>query len=494
MGISFNSASLLNGNGINVDAVVTELQTAQSGQLTAWQGDFTTLQTQAKALTSINTDLSNLAVAATGFSTGALTAVTASSSLSAVVTATAQAGATAANYNVVVNSLATAGTLYTGAIANASASILVPGQTSGDFTFQIGGTSGTSADIAITQGSNDTLTSLAQSINTQSAAQNWGVTASVVTDASGARLAIYSQSTGAPGALSVTDTTNTTLAFEPPVGGTDAQITINGIPYESTSNTVAGAIPDVSLALTSSDPATPVTITVGPNTTAINNTINNFVTEYNTVIGDLNTQFTYSVATNSEGPVGTDSALRILQSALLGNVAYATSDPTSVSSGLTNLAALGIDLNSDGTLTVNQVASYDSSGNLTHQSFPNALATEPNAVANFFRNAAGTGFADNFSAALTSLTDPYSGILNADLASNNTQQNSLTSEINDFQDQLATQKIQLDAQFSQVNASLEQYPYLLLEITQVLATGGSNPTTATASTSSNTTPTTGTAL
>ena len=61
---------------------------------------------------------------------------------------------------------------------------------------QIGGSSGTTADIAITAGSNDTLTTLAASINSQSATNKWGITASVVTDASGARLAIYSQVDG----------------------------------------------------------------------------------------------------------------------------------------------------------------------------------------------------------------------------------------------------------------------------------------------------------
>jgi flagellar hook-associated protein 2 len=100
MGISFNAASLLSGNGIDVNALVSEVQAAQSGQLTAWQGDLTNLQTQAAAETSINNDLSNLASAVTGLTgaNGALTAVTATSSESAIVTATAQTGATAANY------------------------------------------------------------------------------------------------------------------------------------------------------------------------------------------------------------------------------------------------------------------------------------------------------------------------------------------------------------------------------------------------------------
>src|SRR5271166_216242 len=180
MGISFNASSLLSGNGIDVNGVVSELQTLQSGQLTVWQGDVTTLQTKATALTSINTDLSNLQSAVSGLSTQALTAVTATSSESLIVSATAQTGATAANYSVVVKGLASTGTLYTDSIANATTSILPNGQSSGDLQVQIGGASGTTADIAITKGSTDTLTTLVNSINTLSASNKWGITASVV--------------------------------------------------------------------------------------------------------------------------------------------------------------------------------------------------------------------------------------------------------------------------------------------------------------------------
>ncbi len=480
MGISFNTANLLNGNGIDVNSVVSELQAEQSGELTVWQGDLTSLQTQSTAISSINTDLANLQSAAAGLSNQALTAVTASSSEDAIVSATVQNGATAGNYSVVVNGLASTGTLYTDSVASATTSILTNGQTTGDLALQIGGSSGTTADIAITS-SNNTLTTLAASINAQSASKNWGITARVVTDASGARLAIYSQSTGSPGALSVSNNTSS-LAFEPPVGGTDAEITINGIPYASTTNTVTGAIPDVTLNLTSADPATPVTVTVGPNTNAILNSINNFVVEYNTVATDLNTQFAVNPATGSQGPVGADSALRILQSSLANGIAYATSDPTSVASGLTNLGALGITANNDGTLSVD-------SSTLT-----NLLNTNPAGLVNFFTNSNVTGFGDNLNTVLNNLTDPARGILNSDLAENQGEQRALTTEINNFNAQLAVQKVQLDNEFSQVNATLEQYPFLLQEVTQELASTSANSTTPVTTPSTNTTPTAGQAL
>jgi flagellar hook-associated protein 2 len=490
MGISFNAANLLNGNGIDVNSVVSQIQAGQSGQLTVWQGDVTTLQTQATALTQINTDLSNLAAAASGLTgaNGALTAVTATSSESAIVNATAQSGATAANYTVVVTGLASTGTLYTGSVASATTSILPTGQTTGNLTFQIGGSTGTTANIAITAGSNDTLTTLAQSINTQSTANNWGVTASVVTDANGAHLAIYSQATGASGALAIPtgDGNNTTsLTFEPPVGGTNADISINGIPYASTTNTVTGAIPDVTLNLVSADEDTPVTITVGPDTTSITNSIDNFVTEYNTVIGDINTQFAVNAATNEQGPLGSDTDLRVLQSSLASDMTYATTDPTSVSSGLTNLGALGIVMNDDGTLTVNQTATATGPG------LSDVLSTNLSGVQNFFTNANSTGFADNLNSDLTNLTDPANGILNQDLASNQSQQTDLTTEITNFQTQLAAQKVQLDQVFDTVNSSLEEYPFLLDEITEELGSISTGGTTATPTTNTNTTPTAG---
>jgi flagellar hook-associated protein 2 len=480
MGISFNAASLLSGNGIDVNALVSEIQAAQSGQLTAWQGDLTNLQTQATAETSINNDLSSLASAIAGLTgaNGALTAVTATSSESAIVTATAQTGAAAANYTVVVSGLASTGTVYTDSIANANTSILPTGQSSGDLQLQIGGSGGTTADVPITAGTNDTLTTLAASINSLSTTNNWGITASVVTDASGARLAIYSQSTGAPGALAITNNT-TSLNFEPPVGGTNAEISINGIPYASTSNIVTGAIPDVTLNLASADEATPVTIAVGPDTTSIINSINNFVVEYNTVVGDINNQFTVNPATNAEGPLGSDSALRLLQSSLVSNITYTTSDALSQSSGFSNLAAVGITVNNDGTLSVD-------SGTLT-----SALSSNPAAVQNFFTNSNGTGFADSFNPSLTGLTDPTTGILNSDLAENQGEQTILTNEITNFQTQAAAQQTQLEAEFSAVNASLEEYPFLLQEVTAELGSIGTGTVGTGATTSTNTTPDSG---
>ncbi len=477
MGVSFNAAALLNGNGIDVQSVVNSILAPENGSITILQNQQTDLSTQAGLLAGLNNNLTSLAQAVLALAdpTGPLASQSATSSDSSILTASAQTSATPGTHQIVVSNLATTGTLYTDPVAGGADTTILPSNvTSGDIKLQIGGANGTTEDIPITQGTNDTLNTLAKYIN----AQNWGVTASVVTDAGGARLALYSQSSGTPGALAITNNT-TVLNFNAPVGGTDASLTIDGVPFSSPTNTVSGAIPGVTLNLASAAPGTQVQVTVGPDANQATTAINNFVNAYNAVIGNLNTQFTVDPTTNTEGPLGGDSSLRSLQSSLLNDVTYSITG----NGGLVNLPSLGIDLNNDGTLTVNQVATD------THPSLANVLATNPSAVQSFFQNASGTGFANNFNNDVTNLTDPTNGVINVDIAGNTSQQNALTTQITNLQTNVTAQQAALTLQFDQVNATLEAYPSLLLEVTSEISALNGNYSTPT--TTPNTTPTVG---
>lgn len=587
MGISFNAASLLNGNGIDVNQVVSEILSQQSGSLSVWQQQQSDLSTQSGLLLGINNNLTALqtAVQALADPLGPLTALAATSSDPSILTASAQTSAAAGTHQIVVNSLATSGTVYTAPVTDANASFLPAGATGADIQLQVGGAGGTVHDLVITQGSNDTLNTLVTYINQQSTQNNWGVTASIVNDANGPRLTIFSQATGTPGALAITAntttgslytadlasadqsilpggqdtgdlqlqiggasgstvdipitagsndtlntlsdyinqqssqnnwgitakvvsdsngyhlalfssakgpagqlafTTNTTtlttvanpatsLTFEPPVGGTDASLTVDGISREVTTNTAAGLIPGVTLNLASADQDTTVQLTVGPDANAVSQALNNFVSAYNAVVNNINQQFAVDPTTNSEGPLGSDSALRSLQTSLLNDVTFAIKG----NSGLVNLAALGINMNDDGTLTIGSTPSG--------QSLTDVLAANPAAFQNFFQNSSSTGFANLFSQDLTNLTDPTQGVLNLDLAENKTQQQDLTDQISDLQDRLTSEQQSLITQYSQVNATLEAYPVLLQEITAQLGLLGT-----TSLSSSNNSPATGT--
>jgi len=227
----------------------------------------------------------------------------------------------------------------------------------------------------------------------------------------------------------------------------------------------------VTLNLVSASPNATVQITVGPDVQRATTAINAFVSAYNQVINDINQQYTVNPATDSQGPLAPDSALRALQSSLMQDITYSIAG----NGGLVNLAALGINMNDDGTLTVGT--------NAAGQTMSQVLTSNPAAFQNFFQNATSTGFANNLHNDLLHLTDPTVGLLNVDLIQNKTEQRTLADNINNFEGQLADQQKHLTMQFSQVNASLQAYPLLLQQVTETLASmnfdassGSSHPT------------------
>jgi flagellar hook-associated protein 2 len=462
MGISLNPSTILSGQGIDVASLVQQIITNQStGPLSVWQGQDTALSTQNGLLDGIENNLTALqtAVAALSDPTGALTAQEAASSQPAVLTATADSTAIAGTHTVEVNTLATNGTLYTNPVAaGANTSFLITGQT-GDIKLQVGGA--TPFDIPITQGSNDTLTTLASYINTQSLANNWGVTASVVSDTTGSRLSLQSQNTGTAGALAISSNTNTSLTFATPAGGTNASLTVDGVPFSSTTNTVKGAIQGVTFSLVSQSPGNPVQLSVGPDQNQITTAVNNFISAYNTVVTTNNQQYAVDpTGTTPAPPLESNLSLRSVQSSLLADAGFSITG----NSGYVNLESLGINTNDDGTLTLGT--------NAEGLTFAQVLAANPTVVQNFFQNASGTGFANNFNTDLSNITNATSGPLNAEVTQNEAEQQDLTTTINNFEVQLTAQSTQLTQQYDAVNASLQAYPLLLQEITQTLGTLG----------------------
>jgi flagellar hook-associated protein 2 len=442
--ISLNTSGLFSGNGLDVQSLVTQILSAKAGQLQLWQQQQSDLQTQAKLLSSISSDLSDLSSAVNSLSDilGSLTAQTAKSTQPSIVTGSADASATQGDHTIVVSALATQGTLYTDAVTDGDTSVLPVNTSSADLQIQIGGTGGATHDVAISAGTNDTPNKIAAYVNSQ----NWGVTATVLTDASGAQLAIYSQTTGTIGALAVTNNT-TSLNFNPPLGGANASLTVDGIPFSSTTNTVTGAIPGVTLNLLGAFPSIQAQLSVAPDSSQAAESITTFVSAYNKVIGEINEQFKVDPSTNSQGPLAADGSLRALQSSLLSGVTRTVGN-----GAFASLASLGISMNDDGTLSVNATKLSD------------VLTKNPSAVQNFFQNTSLTGFANLLAQDLRNLSDPTQGLVTVDLAQNQQQQNTLNSSILDFQDRLAAEQQHLLTQFGQVNAMLQSFPFLLRSI------------------------------
>jgi flagellar hook-associated protein 2 len=422
------------GAGINVQAFVDAELAAPLEQVQQLQSDQSTFSSQTSALQTIQTDLSNLQSAEQALSdpVGGLNAQTASSSNTNILNAAADGTATAGVHTITVNSLATTSSYYTNDVANGTTAL-----GTGSFQIQVG--SNTAVPITVNS-SNDTLNGIVAAINSQ----NIGVSASVVNDANGSRLALVSDTTGAPGDITVSNNT-TGLTFTKAVTGTNASLTVDGIPISSASNTVTGVISGVTLNLGSAS-TSPVTLTVGTDTNSATTAINNFVSAYNQAINDINAQFAVTSGSTAP-PLEADGTLRDAQAQLLQAVSYSISG----NNGAVNLASIGVNLNDDGTLSVD-------SGTLQ-----SALENNYASVQNFFQNAT-TGFAQNLDTVLNNVNAPGTGSLSLDVQGINQSQSDLTSQISDLEASITAQQQTLTQTYSQMNVTLQEIPLLMQQI------------------------------
>lgn len=429
----------------NASQYVQAIISSEQGPELLMQQQVSNLSTQATALGTISTQLNALqtAVFALNDFQGALNAQTATSSDSGVVTATAGSGASPGTHTIVVSNLATTSSQYSNTLANGNTTFAT-----GSFNIQIGSGSPTAITV---NSSDDTLSTLATAINQANA----GVTASVITDASGSRLGLVSNTGGAPGQITISGNT-TGLSFTQAVAGANASFTLDGIALTSTSNTVTGVLNGVSLNLQGPSTSAGATITIAPDTTQATTAIQNFVSAYNTVIQSLNTQFQYNPQTQSTGPLGSDQVVMQLQQSLLSDAAFSISG----NSGMTNLASIGIDMNEDGTLAVNT------------SSLSAAMASNYTAVQNLFQQVTPAGFATNFGNDLTNLTDPATGPVAVDQQGIQQETNDLNQQISDFQANLNAQEQQLMQIYSQVAVTIQDMPGLVSQTQSELSSLG----------------------
>jgi flagellar hook-associated protein 2 len=299
--------------------------------------------------------------------------------------------------------------------------------------------------------SGDTLSTVAGEIN----ALGLNVSATVVTDSSGAHLQI-----GATGGGAVSVSADPAFAMTRASTATNASLTVDGIPISSATNTVSGAITGLTLNLTGATPANnPVTLTVGSDTTQMSQALSTFVSDYNSALSQVNSQFTYSASSGSQGVLGSDSTIRSLQSALESVVSYSSPNSSAGSGTIQSLSDLGITMNDDGSL------SLDSS------KLASAMAN-PTAVQNFFQGSALNGFAQQFSSDLDQFNNPATGAITTEVQNLNQQYNDLQSQVNDYESgYIASQQTVLTAMYSKAEIALQQLP---AEMQQIQSQLGNN--------------------
>lgn len=426
-------------NTIDVQSLLNSAIAAAQAPLTQLQQEQAQVQAQSSAMQSFSTDVNALATAVQSLasSTGGVSAFTATSSNSNVLSATADSSATPGTHSVVVNSLATTASYYTQA---GNPNVLLG---AGNFTITVGSNAPVTETLT---NANGTLNSLAAAIN----AQNIGVTASVITDATGSRLALVSNTSGAPGNFTITNN-STDLNFTQAASGANASLSVDGVPVSSTTNAVSGVIPGTTINLTGASAGQAVSLTLSPDASQAATAVNSFVSAWNKVIGDINTQFTVSSDGTGGGVLESDSNLRDIQNQLLSAITYSIGG----NNGLVNLASIGVNMNTDGTLSVN-------SGTLQ-----NALSNNYASVQNLLQGASGVG--QFLNSTLTQITDPTQGTIALDLQGMSQSNTDLGQQISSMQALLATQTQSLTNEYAQMQTTLEEMPTLQSETTAQLA-------------------------
>jgi flagellar hook-associated protein 2 len=211
---SINISSILaatvgaNTPGIDVTSAVAAAIYADRAPERGWQADQATLSSQTTALTAIQTATQAVQNDMQALNTlgGPLAARTVTSSNSNIVSATAATGTVTGTHTIVVNNLASTGAWYSDAAATATATL-----PASSFTLTTAG--GNSATIPTGAGNAaDNLNDLASTINGDSL----GVTASVVSDATGSRLAIIANTSGSAANFSITSANYTGTSWASP--------------------------------------------------------------------------------------------------------------------------------------------------------------------------------------------------------------------------------------------------------------------------------------
>jgi flagellar hook-associated protein 2 len=433
--------------GIDVNQAVSASLNAAEAPEQQWQTQESKLQSQTNALTQIQTDASNLDADMQSLNslTGPLTATTVSSSNSSVVTASSASGSALGNNVVTVSNLALNDSWSSSTLASGSATV-----PAGSFTITPAG----GAPTTITTDGTQTLSDLASQINSD----NLGLSANVITDASGSRLSIVSNTSGSASDFTVTTSGYSGFSFSEVQAGRNASLTINGNQISNASNTVTGVIPGLTLNLVGTS-LSPVTLSVAPNTSQASTAINQFVSDYNTLVNAVNTQFT-DLSGTGQGVLASDPTIRTLQSGLLESINY-TYTPASGTTTMPNLSSMGISMNKDGTLSVDSAA------------LNNALENNFSDVQKFFQGASLNGFANSMDQQLTSYTSPGDGAFTVDLQSMSSEYSTLQSDITNFQTNvIAPLQARLQAQYSKAEIALQQLP---AELRNVNAELGINP-------------------
>jgi flagellar hook-associated protein 2 len=444
------------GSGLDTNSIVSGLVAASQGPLTALQTKQTNMTAENTSLSSIGTLLGTLQSALQAVDETREVGSYAATSSSSSIVASANGAALPGSYQMTVQSLASEQRTYSDAQASSTTALGL----SGPLSISVG--SGASASIDIS--STDTLEDIASKIN----GSGLRVSASVINDGSQYRLQVRGLDTGAANSISFSGTTlGLDTASNTRQAASDAQVSIDGFTYTRPTNQVVGAIPGVTLNLTSTT-TTPATVQIATDPTGLQSKLNAVVSAYNAVIDAVHSAAGFGTTQASVSALAGDSMLRSLTDQMsdavgtvVGNGQYQT------------LGSIGVSLDTNGHMVLDQ------------DKLSTALQTDPNAVAKVIAGPTdGSGAVNMLENVVTAFDESGTGLFA-------TRQTDLTSELSDLGDEIDTEQQRLDdyadqlrAQFTALDTSMSATNQQMSYLTSFFGTGSSSSSSSSGSSSS----------
>jgi len=151
--------------------------------------------------------------------------------------------------------------------------------------------------------------------------------------------------------------------------GQDATVKIDGIAVTRSSNLIDDVISGVTIDLTRVEPGTTVNLAISRDTDSIKSSVNNFISEYNSIIEFINEQFTFDEDLESSGELAGESVLYTIKSMIQSTI---TSTNSLLSNGYSALSLIGITSDQKGILSLDSA------------DFLSAINTDFNAVKRLF--------------------------------------------------------------------------------------------------------------
>ncbi|MBK8017490.1 MAG: flagellar filament capping protein FliD [Betaproteobacteria bacterium] len=358
------------GSNLDVNSIVSQLMAIERQPLDRLDVKEASYQAKLSAYGGVRSALSTFQDAVDSLATGTkFVTRSATSTDTAVATASAKSNAQTGTYSLDVSQLAQSHVLAAAGQANSTDAI--GSGVSTELRFEFGTISGGTLTSGVYSGAsfasnaqsttgvvtidptNNSLSGIKDAIN----AAGIGVRASIVGDGSANpyRLVLQSASSGAAGSMKISvsgdSALESLLSYDPAgtqnltqtVEAQDAELTINGLAIASSSNSLSDAIEGATVSLLK---AGTTTVTVSRDTSGVQSAVQDFVDAYNELSKTLTGVSAADVKAGTKAALNGDSAVRTIQSQLRA----ALSGSLGSNFALNTLSQIGIGFQRDGTL------------------------------------------------------------------------------------------------------------------------------------------------